>query len=77
MLGALGHVSGQLAVAWLLLVRSPGLWHLYPIFVLFALVTGIVNGVAADLLLDLLRPHPAFAALLQEPSAATSSGEKR
>jgi heptaprenyl diphosphate synthase len=76
-LGALGHVSGQLVVAWLLLVRSAGLWHLYPVFVLFALGAGVVNGIAADLLLELLRAHPAFAAAFQAPSVATSPAEKR
>lgn len=60
-LGAAGHTAGQLLVAWLLLVRHDGLWTLLPFFLLFALGTGIANGVAADLLLELLRGHPAFA----------------
>lgn len=60
-LGAAGHTTGQMLVAWLVLVRHDGLWHLFPLFLLFALGTGIANGVAADLLLDLLRGHPAFA----------------
>lgn len=59
-LGAAGHATGQLLVAWLLLVRHPELWTLYPYFLLFALGTGIANGVAADLLLETLRGHPTF-----------------
>ncbi len=60
-LGAAGHATGQMLVAYLVLVRHPGLWQMYPFFLLFALGTGIANGVAADLLLELLRGHPAFA----------------
>jgi len=60
-LGAAGHATGQLLVAWLLLVRTPQLWSLYPYFLLFALGAGIANGIAADLLLETLRRHPAFA----------------
>ncbi len=59
-LGAVGHASGQLLIAWLLLVRHPGLWQLFPFFLVFALGTGLANGVAADLLLELLRSHAAF-----------------
>lgn len=59
-LGAVGHAAGQMLVAWLVLVRHPGLWQLFPFFLLFALGTGIANGVAADLLLELLRSHAAF-----------------
>ncbi len=59
-LGAVGHAGGQMLVAWLILVRHPGLWQLFPFFLLFALGTGIANGVAADLLLELLRGHRAF-----------------
>jgi heptaprenyl diphosphate synthase len=59
-LGAAGHATGQMLVAWLLLVRHPGLWSLFPFFLLFSLGTGIANGVAADLLLEVLRRHPAF-----------------
>lgn len=54
-LGAAGHAVGQLAVAWLLLVRHQGLWMLLPFLLLSALLTGIFNGVVADLLLESLR----------------------
>ena len=62
-LGALGHVVGQMLVAWLVLVRHDGLWRMFPFLLLFALGTGIANGVAADSLLNLLRGHPAFRAV--------------
>lgn len=66
-LGAVGHVLGQLFIARLLLVRHPGLWPLTPWFLLFALGTGLANGIAADLLLELLRSHAAFQPATGEP----------
>ncbi|PLX83529.1 MAG: hypothetical protein C0617_11425 [Desulfuromonas sp.] len=60
-LGAAGHAAGQMLVAWLLIVRHDGLWQLLPFFLLFALGTGVANGIAADLLLGLLLRHPALA----------------
>ncbi|BCR06854.1 hypothetical protein DESUT3_39230 [Desulfuromonas versatilis] len=59
-LGAAGHAAGQVLVAWLLLVRHDGLWQMFPFFLLFAAGTGVANGIAADLLLELLRGHAAF-----------------
>ena len=61
-LGALGHVFGQLLVAWLLIVRHSSIWLMLPFFLLFALISGMVNGIAADMLLKALRKQPAFAA---------------
>ena len=69
LLGATGHATGQLFIAWWLLVQHPGLWRLYPLFLLFALGTGLVNGVAADLLLEMLGRHPACAAPAAGPDA--------
>ncbi len=54
-LGALGHVSGQIVVAWLVVVRHPSILMLLPIFLIFALISGIVNGLAADYLIELLK----------------------
>ncbi len=59
-LGAAGHAAGQMTIAWLLLVRSDALWRLFPLFLLFAVGTGIANGLAADLLLEVLARHPVF-----------------
>ena len=59
-LGAAGHAAGQMTIAWLLLVRHDGLWRIFPFFLLLSLVTGVLNGLAAGYLLDLLRRHPAF-----------------
>ena len=59
-LGAVGHIAGQLLVAWLILIRHGGLWNLFPVFVLFAMATGIANGWATVLLLDTLKKHPIF-----------------
>jgi heptaprenyl diphosphate synthase len=60
-LGAVGHAGGQMLIAWGILIRHPGVWALFPFFFLSALVTGVLTGIAADLLLEQLRGHPAFA----------------
>ncbi len=62
-LGALGHSGGQLLIAWLLIVRHPSIWMMLPFFLLFSLISGIINGLAADLLRESLLTHPAFARL--------------
>jgi heptaprenyl diphosphate synthase len=59
-MGAAGHALGQLLVAWLILVRHDALWHIFPLFLLFAVGTGVINGVVADLVLQLLGRHPAL-----------------
>lgn len=59
-LGAVGHIAGQILVAWLILVRHGGLWSLFPVFVLFAIASGLINGWATVLLLDTLKKHPVF-----------------
>ncbi len=53
-IGGLGHVCGQLVIAWLVVVRHQSIWMLLPFFLIFALISGIVNGLAADYLIDLL-----------------------
>jgi heptaprenyl diphosphate synthase len=53
-LGAAGHILGQLLMAaWLL--QHPGVWRLFPPLLMLAVVTGVFNGLAADLLLQRLR----------------------
>ncbi len=61
-LGAAGHVCGQLLIASLVVVQHQSIWILLPAFLLFALISGVINGLAADLLVDYLLPHPAFSA---------------
>ncbi len=64
-LGALGHAGGQLLIAWLLIVRHPSIWMMLPFFLLFSLISGMVNGLAADYLRESLLNHPAFERLRQ------------
>lgn len=61
--GALGHVTGQLLIAWLVVIRHPSIWMLLPFFLLFAMISGIINGLAADYLLESLYRHPVFSRL--------------
>lgn len=46
--GAYAHVAGQLAVASLLYVRSPGLLYLVPVMGTAAIATGIFNAYVAS-----------------------------
>lgn len=62
-LGALGHAGGQLLIAWLVIVQHPSIWLMLPFFLLFSLISGIINGLAAHMLLEFLLKHPAFARL--------------
>lgn len=64
--GAVGHVFGQMVLAWLLLVRHAELWLLLPVFLLFAVAAGLVNGFAADLLLGIIQRHPSFSGAAAE-----------
>jgi heptaprenyl diphosphate synthase len=59
-LGAAGHTLGQLVVAWLVLIRHPGLWQLLPLLLLIAVITGVLTGWAAAVLLERLEGHEAF-----------------
>ena len=59
-LGAAGHALGQMTVAWLVLVRHPGLWQLFPVLLLVAVVAGVLTGWAAAVLLERLESHEAF-----------------
>jgi heptaprenyl diphosphate synthase len=59
-LGAAGHALGQITVAWLVLVRHSGLWQLFPVLLLVAVVAGVLTGWAAAVLLERLESHEAF-----------------
>ncbi len=72
-LGAAGHAAAQVLVASLVLIRHAGVWQLLPFFLLFALTTGVANGVIADYLLTHLRRHPAF----RQAIPGVSAGIKR
>ncbi|MEA3545389.1 MAG: hypothetical protein U9R69_09260, partial [Thermodesulfobacteriota bacterium] len=52
-------------------------WMLLPFFLLFALISGIVNGLATDYLLASLYKHPAFSGLKARPAHARSLSENR
>jgi len=42
------------------LVRHPGLWQLFPVLLLVAVVAGVLTGWAAAVLLARLESHEAF-----------------
>ncbi len=59
-LGAAGHAGGQLLMAWLVLIRHAGLWQLFPVLLLVAVITGVLTGWVAAVLLERLQSHEAF-----------------
>ena len=59
-LGAAGHALGQILVAWLVLIRHPGLWQLFPVLLLVAVIAGVLTGWVAAVLLERLAAHEAF-----------------
>lgn len=50
-LAAFAHIGGQVLLARLWLVPHDGVFYLVPVFALFALIFGIINGVIAARLL--------------------------
>jgi heptaprenyl diphosphate synthase len=50
-LAAFGHIGGQILLARVWLVPHDGVFYLVPVFALFALVFGVVNGLIAARLL--------------------------
>jgi heptaprenyl diphosphate synthase len=50
-LAAFAHIAGQVLLARLWLVPHDGVFYLVPVFALFALVFGVVNGLVAARLL--------------------------
>lgn len=75
-LGALGHAGGQLLIAWLLIIRHPSIWLMLPFFLLFSLISGVINGLAADMLLEFLLKHPAFSRLKKSCRFSTDNHDK-
>lgn len=58
--GAAGHALGQVVTAQLLVVQHPAIWQIFPIFLLFTILSGVLTGGLAAALLEQLRQHPAF-----------------
>jgi uncharacterized membrane protein len=52
-LAAFAHISGQVLLARIWLVPHNGVFYLVPVFALFALVFGVVNGLIAARLLTM------------------------
>ncbi len=47
LIGAVAHNSAQLVVAYFILVRNRGIFLLFPMMLVAAIVTGFLNGLAA------------------------------
>lgn len=57
---AAGHALGQVLAARLLIIQHGAIWQVLPFFLLFTLLSGVITGWLASLLLDELKKHPAF-----------------
>lgn len=58
LLAAAAHISAQLFTAWGLFIPHPGLVRLLPVFLLVAVITGLVNGLISQRALEYLRKDP-------------------
>ncbi|MEJ2470532.1 MAG: Gx transporter family protein [Desulfuromonadales bacterium] len=58
--GAASHVCGQVLIARWLILRHDALWQVLPPLLLFAVLSGILTGWLATLLIDQIGQHPAF-----------------
>ena len=58
--GAAGHALGQLVAARLLILQHEANWQVLPFLLLFTVLSGIITGWLATLLLEELSQHPVF-----------------
>ena len=58
--GAVGHAMGQVLAARLLIIQHEAIWQILPLFMFFSVISGVLTGWLAMLLLQRLAEHPAF-----------------
>lgn len=58
LLAATAHMTAQVLVAWILFIPHPGLLRLLPVFLLVALLTGMINGLISQRALEYIRKDP-------------------
>lgn len=58
--GAAGHALGQILAARLLILQHAAVWQIFPLFLLFTVVAGVITGWLAAGLIEQLRHHPVF-----------------
>ena len=58
--GAAGHAMGQVIAARLLIIQHEAIWQITPLFLFFSIISGVLTGWLAMLLLHRLAQHPAF-----------------
>lgn len=58
--GAAGHAVGQILAARLLVIRHEAVWQIFPLFLFFTVISGMLTGWLAVIFLDQLKQHPAF-----------------
>jgi heptaprenyl diphosphate synthase len=58
--GAAGHALGQVLAARVLIMQHEAIWQIAPLFLFFAVFSGVLTGWLTMLLLHRLARHPAF-----------------
>lgn len=58
--GAAGHALGQVLAARVLIMQHEAIWQIAPLFMFFAVCSGVLTGWLTMLLLQRLAQHPAF-----------------
>ncbi len=51
-IASVSHMSGQFLVAWYFFIPHPGLFKLFPVFITFAVLLGIVSGIITQFILN-------------------------
>lgn len=59
-LGAVSHLIGQILVARFAIIQHEAVWRILPPFMISSVLSGVLTGWFAALLIEKLRSHPAF-----------------
>lgn len=53
-IASISHISGQFLVAWYFFIPHPGIFKLFPVFMTFAVLLGIVSGIITQFLVKFI-----------------------
>jgi heptaprenyl diphosphate synthase len=70
-IGAAGHALGQMFVAQLLIIQHAAIWQIFPFFLFFTILAGMLTGWLATGLIEQLKQHPAFQSVAESNNCLT------